>query len=450
MSASISSSDAMSSFASVRSLGRPRSTFLRDFKERAIVGLLVLCGAITISITVLIVGILVQQAAGFFGGGIQDVQGREANVGITDFLFSLTWNPLQGSNKEFGIWPLIIGTFQVTIVAMLMAIPIGLMVAIWLSEYASTKIRSVVKPLLEVIAGIPTVVFGYFALTFVTPLLQLDFAGVLGNPSADKSNPLDIQIFNVLAAGLTVGIMCIPIVTSLSEDAIRAVPRALREGAYGMGASRFETSIKVVFPAALSGIVAACLLAFARAVGETMIVAIAAGLNPPVLVEANSTLYETEQVIVYEAGQSVVAADGLVIIDGAGELVADQGTQAAADGAGQVITYDAGDVIVDGEGQAITYDAGQAQVFSAEQVSLDEAGQAVVVVRDLALGNIFAVNEPTQTMTGYMVSVFFGDLAAGTVEYQSVYAVGMTLFLITLAITLIGAYIRRRFQQQYE
>ncbi|MEM1028244.1 MAG: ABC transporter permease subunit, partial [Planctomycetota bacterium] len=190
------------------------------------------------------------------------------------------------------------------------------------------------------------------ALTFVTPLLQLDFAGIAGNPDPLKSNPLDIQIYNVLAAGLTVGIMCIPIVTSLSEDAIRAVPRALREGSYGLGASRFETSIKVVFPAALSGIVAACLLAFARAVGETMIVAIAAGLNPPKLAEG--------------------------------------------------------------------------------------------------LSNIFAVNEPTQTMTGYMVSVFFGDLATGTVEYQSVYAVGMTLFVITLCITIVGAYIRKRFRQQYE
>ncbi len=235
---------------------------------------------------------------------------------------------------------------------MCLAIPIGLMVAIWLSEYASTRTRSIIKPIIEVLAGIPTVVFGYFALTFVTPLLQLDLGAIAGEPSMDKANPLDIQIFNVLAAGLTVGIMCIPIVTSLSEDALRAVPRSLREGSYGLGASRFETSTKVVFPAALSGIVAACLLAFARAVGETMIVAIAAGLNPPEL------------------------ASGI--------------------------------------------------------------------------SKVFAVNEPTQTMTGYMVSVFFGDLATGTVEYQSVYAVGMTLFLITLGITIIGAYIRRRFRQQYE
>lgn len=352
MTATLTTGDGTTATAPGKPLGRPRSTWLRDLKERAIVGVLVLCGVITVSITILIVFILAQQAAGFFGGGIQDVQGREANVSLTDFLFSLEWNPLQGSEKEFGIWPLIVGTFQVTIVAMVIAIPIGLMVAIWLSEFASSRVRSIIKPAIEIIAGIPTVVFGYFALTFVTPLLQLDFGGIAGNPDPNKANPLDIQIFNVLAAGLTVGIMCIPIVTSLSEDAIRAVPRALREGAYGLGASRFETSVKVVFPAALSGIVAACLLAFARAVGETMIVAIAAGLNPPDLVSG--------------------------------------------------------------------------------------------------LGNIFAVNQPTQTMTGYMVSVFFGDLATGTVEYQSVYAVGMTLFVITFFITVIGAMIRRRFQQKYE
>ncbi|MEO1237604.1 MAG: phosphate ABC transporter permease subunit PstC [Planctomycetota bacterium] len=352
MTASITTGDGLKAMDRVKLPGRPKSTLMRDLKERSIVGVLVVAGGITISITILIVVILAQQAAGFFGGGIQDVQGREANVSLTDFLFALEWNPLQGSEKEFGIWPLIVGTFQVTIVAMCIAIPVGLMVAIWLSEFASPKVRSVMKPIIEVIAGVPTVVFGYFALTFVTPLLQLDFAGIAGNPNPNKANPLDIQIFNVLAAGLTVGIMCIPIVTSLSEDALRAVPRALREGSYGLGASRFETSVKVVFPAALSGIVAACLLAFARAVGETMIVAIAAGLNPPDL------------------------ASGL--------------------------------------------------------------------------GNVFAVNEPTQTMTGYMVSVFFGDLATGTVEYQSVYAVGMTLFVVTLCITICGSYVRRRFRQQYE
>jgi phosphate transport system permease protein len=353
MSATITTGDGLKAVSQSKAQGRPRSTLVRDLKERLIVGVLIVCGIITVSVTFLIVVILARDAARFFSGDMRDVQGRTADVSLADFLFSLEWNPLQGSDKEFGIWPLITGTFQVTIVAMCIAIPLGLMVAIWLSEFASTKVRSVIKPAIEIIAGVPTVVFGYFALTFVTPLLQLDFAGLQsGAPSVDKSNPLDIQIFNVLAAGLTVGIMCIPIVTSLSEDAIRAVPRALREGSYGLGASRFETSVKVVFPAALSGIVAACLLAFARAVGETMIVAIAAGLSPP-------------------------------------DLASD-------------------------------------------------------------LGQIFALNEPTQTMTGYMVSVFFGDMAAGTVEYQSVYAVGMTLFLITLGITVLGAVIRRRFQQKYE
>ncbi|MEM6458133.1 MAG: phosphate ABC transporter permease subunit PstC, partial [Planctomycetota bacterium] len=323
MTASITTGDGMKAIAQSRPKGRERSTLARDLKERLIVGVLVLCGFITVSVTFLIVVILARDALRFFGGELRDVQGRIADVSLADFLFSLDWSPLQGSDKGFGIWPLITGTFQVTAVAMCIAIPVGLMVAIWLSEFASPKVRSVIKPAIEIIAGVPTVVFGYFALTFVTPLLQLDFTGLqTGVPSLDKANPLDIQIFNVLAAGLTVGIMCIPIVTSLSEDALRAVPRALREGSYGLGASRFETSVKVVFPAALSGVVAACLLAFARAVGETMIVAIAAGLSPPDL------------------------ASGL--------------------------------------------------------------------------GNLFALNEPTQTMTGYMVSVFFGDLAAGTVEYQSV------------------------------
>ncbi|MEM1213898.1 MAG: phosphate ABC transporter permease subunit PstC [Planctomycetota bacterium] len=329
--------------------GRTRSTLIRDIKERLILGTIILCGVITISITILILFILAREASGFFGGGITDVQGREANVSLTDFLFTLEWNPLQGSEKEFGIWPLIVGTFQVTIVAMCIAIPVGLMVAIWLSEFAPPKARAILKPMIEIIAGVPTVVFGYFALTFVTPLLQLNFGDWYTGPR----NPFDIQIFNVLAAGLTVGIMCIPIVASLSEDALRAVPRALREGAYGLGSSRFETSVKVVFPAALSGVVAACLLAFARAVGETMIVALAAGLNPPDLVSG--------------------------------------------------------------------------------------------------LGRVFELNQGTQTMTGYMVSVFFGDITTqDSVEYKSVYAVGMTLFLITLVITIIGAYIRKRFRQQYE
>ena len=337
---------------SARSAGRPRSTLVRDVKERIILGVLIACGVITIGITVLIVIILAQQAAGFFGGGIYDIHGREADVGLTDFLFDLRWNPLQGADKHFGIWPLIVGTFQVTLVAMCIAIPLGLLVAIWLSEYASHRVRSVVKPVIEIIAGIPTVVFGFFALTFVTPLLQSSVQGLLDTLGVPEAYRFRIEIFNAFSAGITVGIMCIPIVTSLSEDALRAVPRALREGSYGLGASRFETSVKVVFPAALSGIVAACLLAFARAVGETMIVAIAAGLNPPDLHEG--------------------------------------------------------------------------------------------------LGNVFKLNEPTQTMTGYMVSVFFGDMQVGTVEYQSVYAVGLTLFVITFLITVVGAIIRKRYRQQYE
>lgn len=337
----------------VRSYGKERSTLLRDIKERVIVGILALCGAITISITLLILFILARETYGFFATGVTDVQGNVSRISLSDFLLDLKWNPLLGSEKHFGIWPLVVGTFQVTIVAMFVAIPLGLLVAIWLSEYAKPKVRSILKPILEIIAGVPTVVFGFFALTLVTPLLQLDFKMITtGVPSTDDPNPLNLGSSNVLAAGLTVGIMCIPIVTSLTEDALRAVPRALREGSYGLGASRLETSIKVILPAAFSGVVAACILAFARAVGETMIVAMAAGLEPPKLYEGVS--------------------------------------------------------------------------------------------------NVVKINQPTQTMTGYMVQVFTGDTPRGTLEYQSVYAVGMTLFLITLGITILGAMLRKRFRQQYD
>jgi phosphate transport system permease protein len=170
---------------------------------------------------------------------------------------------LLGAQKHFGIWPLICGTLLVTGVAMLFALPFGLITAIYLSEYAPRRLRGVIKPVLEILAGIPTVVYGFFALTVITPGLQWLNDG--------------FEIYNVCSAGIAVGIMCLPIVCSLSEDALRAVPRSLREGAYGVGATKFDVSVKVVVPSALSGIVAAFLLAIARAVGETMIVALAAG-----------------------------------------------------------------------------------------------------------------------------------------------------------------------------
>lgn len=185
----------------------------------------------------------------------------EATVG--EFLFSTEWNPLLGAEKHFGIWPLISGTLMVTLIAMFVAIPLGLMTAVYLSEYAHRRVRAILKPILEVLAGVPTVVYGFFALTIITPFLQ-NFSG-------------KIDVYNMLSAGIAVGIMCLPIVCSISEDALRAVPRALREGAYGLGGTKFDVSVKVVIPGALSGIVAASLLAIARAVGETMIVTLAAG-----------------------------------------------------------------------------------------------------------------------------------------------------------------------------
>ncbi len=352
---------------STRKLGRERSVGVRNFRERVILGLLIACGVFTVLTTVSILGVLIVNTWEFFGHPIRDIQNNEVTVTLGDFLGSLHWAPTaEGAVRGFGIWPLIVGTAQVTVVAMAFALPLGLMTAIWLSEYASPKVRNVVKPVLEVIAGVPTVVFGYFALTFLTPLLRIDFLqtaatdpatgeallGPDGSPVMVPWNPFDFGVYNATAAGLAVGIMCFPIVTSLSEDALRAVPRALREGAYGLGSSRFETATKVVVPSALSGIIAAFLLAIARAVGETMIVALAAGASPPAL--------------------------------------------------------------------------------------------------HRSLGDAVALNQDTQTMTGYMVQVFTGDIPHGGVEYLSSYTVAFTLFIITLLLTLVGAAIRKRFRQVYE
>lgn len=188
---------------------------------------------------------------------------RTDEVSFGAFITGLEWNPLLGAEKHFGIWPLVCGTLMVTVVAMLLAIPLGLITAIYLSEYAPRTLRMILKPVLEVLAGVPTVVYGFFALTVITPFLRELYGG--------------FEIYNVFSAGLAVGIMCLPIVCSISEDALQAVPLSLREGAYGLGATKFDVSVKVVTPAALSGIIAAALLAIARAVGETMIVALAAG-----------------------------------------------------------------------------------------------------------------------------------------------------------------------------
>ncbi len=226
---------------------------------------LVACGVFSIATTAAIIFILAKETYNFF---------KLDEVTFWGFIAGTEWNPLLGAVKHFGIWPLMCGTLLITLVAMSLALPLGLITAIYMSEYARPKIRNVLKPVLEVIAGIPTVVFGYFALTVITPSLQWFHDG--------------FNTYNAMGAGIAVGIMCLPIVCSLAEDALRAVPRSLREAAYGLGGTRFEVSLKVVVPAALSGIIAAFLLAIARAIGETMVVALAAGSSPRMTLDPRS------------------------------------------------------------------------------------------------------------------------------------------------------------------
>src|SRR5690606_20212150 len=190
---------------------------------------------------------------------------RRPQVGWLEITTRIKWQPGIG---EFGIWPLLIATLLTSLIAMLVALPIGLMIAIYLSEYASQRVRAVLKPVLEVLAGVPTVVYGYFALTFMTPLLRRLFGDGV------------VEIYNTGSAGIVIGILILPLVTSMAEDALAAVPRSLREAAYGLGATRLETSTRIVLPAAISGIAAACIVAVSRVVGETMVVAIAAGAGP--------------------------------------------------------------------------------------------------------------------------------------------------------------------------
>lgn len=219
---------------------------------------LMICSLISVLTTLGIIGMLVFEASGFFAS--KEIQ-------LSRFFTDTKWTVGQTQGEiHYGILPLLSGTLRITAIAMLIALPLGVITAVFLSEFASARVRSILKPALEVLAGIPTVVLGYFAMVFLTPYLL---------------QPLgDFKTFNAAAAGIAVGILCLPLVTSLAEDALRAVPRGLREGSLGLGATRFETTVKVVLPAALSGIVAAFLLALARAIGETMVVALAAGSTP--------------------------------------------------------------------------------------------------------------------------------------------------------------------------
>jgi phosphate transport system permease protein len=279
---------------------------------------LFLCAAVSVFTTVGIIAVLAFETAAFL---------RE--VPVLSFLFGTEWTPLF-ANRQFGVLPLVAGTVLVSVIAMAVALPMGLLSAIYLSEYAPSGVRRVLKPVLEVLAGIPTVVYGYFALQFVTPLLQQVFPTLSG--------------FNALSPGIVMGLMILPLVSSLSEDAMQAVPRGLREGAYALGATRMQTALQVVVPAALSGITAAFILAVSRAVGETMIVAIAAGQQP--------------------------------------RLTA----------------------------------------------------------------NPFV---PIETMTAYIVQVSLGDTPHGTLEYRTIFAVGMLLFLMTFSLNLVSNWLRDRFREEY-
>jgi len=290
----------------------------RRLAETVIRYTLLACGLVSILTTIGIVTVLLFESFQFF---------RE--VSVVEFLTDTQWTPLF-KNKHFGIWPLVAGTFLTSAIALSVALPLGLLSAIYLSEYASPRVRSVLKPILEILAGIPTVVYGYFALLFVTPLLQKVIPNLAG--------------FNAISPGIVMGIMILPMVSSLSEDALHAVPRALRDAAYALGATKFEVSTQVVVPAALSGITASFILAVSRAVGETMIVAIAAGQRP-------------------------------------------------------VLT-------------------------------LDPRG-------------------PIQTMTAYIVQVSLGDTPAGSLAFKTIFAVGFTLFLITLVLNVISHFFVRRYREQY-
>jgi phosphate transport system permease protein len=231
----------------------------RSVGEQAVRYGLFAAAAVSIVTTTLIILSLLRETIAFFG-----------DVPIGDFLFGTKWTPLLGGDQQsFGVIPLLTGTLYLTAIGLVVAIPLGLLAAIYLSEYAPQRVRKVVKPVLELLAGVPTIVFGYFALTFFTPEI---LRAVFGDGN--------VGIFNALAAGIIIGFLIVPTIASISEDSMSAVPQSLREGSFGLGASKLQTTMRVVFPAALSGIVASIVLGFSRAVGETMVVVIAAGLQP--------------------------------------------------------------------------------------------------------------------------------------------------------------------------
>jgi phosphate transport system permease protein len=290
----------------------------RHLGERFVEGVLFLAAFSAVAVTVAIVAILLYESAGFF-----------AHVPLLEFLTDTQWT-IMFAEKHYGVLPLLAGTLVTTTVALLLAVPVGTITAIYLSEFASARVREAVKPTLELLAGIPTVVFGYFALLMVTPALQLFMP--------------DLPGFNMLGPGLVIGIMIIPYISSVAEDAMRSVPVHMREGSYAMGATRLQTALRVVAPAATSGIVAAYILGISRAFGETMVVAVAAGQQPN-----------------------------------------------------------------------FTWDP----------------------------------REPGATITAFIVQVALGDLPHGSIEYQSIFAVGLVLVLMTLFFNLLGHLARKRFREAY-
>ncbi len=279
---------------------------------------LLLAGLVAVFTTIAIVCVLVYESSFFF-----------RTVSISDFLTDTMWTPLF-ADARYGILPLVAGTLTTTMVALAVAIPVGTTIAIYLSEFAPHRLRETVKPMLELLGAVPTVVYGYFALLMVTPLLQKLIPGLPG--------------FNMLSAGLVIGLMIVPYVATVSEDAMRAVPRYMREGSYAMGATRLQTALRVVVPGALSGIAAAYILGISRAVGETMVVAIAAGMQPQ-----------------------------------------------------------------------LTFDP----------------------------------REPAATITAYIVQVSLGDLPHDSIGYQSIFAAGLVLMLITLVFNVAGFFLTRRFREAY-
>jgi phosphate transport system permease protein len=308
----------MSEGKALQSRGAFASLRYRKIRDRIVELVLLAAGLVAVFTTVAIVFILVYESSSFFD-----------HVSIKDFLTDTMWTPLF-ADAHYGIMPLVSGTLTVTGVAVLVAIPLGTIIAIYLSEFAGHHLRETVKPVLELLGAVPTVVYGYFALLMVTPLLQKLIPGLPG--------------FNMLSAGLVIGIMIVPYIATVSEDAMRAVPRYMREGSYAMGATRMQTSVRVVVPGAFSGIAAAYILGISRAIGETMVVAIAAGMMPQLT---------------------------------------------------------------------------------------------------------FNPTEPAETITAYIVQVSLGDLPHDSIGYQSIFAAGLVLMLMTLALNVLGYFLTRKFREAY-